>query len=154
MIQAGGLSLKGTKTILYNFYYKPVTNPLCILKRSALPEQVKVTTATQELLRRWKTSSLEVDTEEMEKITTRYMDNLMAMGYTLEWRVKVLKSALVGYQRILFKVDHDGIRRNRKGVDTHQKRRFRKLCGQAEWYRVKQEDMQELEPWGDQQQGR
>ena len=39
------------------------------------------------------------------------------------------------------------------GAQTFQKRRFQKLCGQAEWYKVKQEDMQELEPWGYQQQG-
>ena len=45
-------------TILYKFYSKPVTNPLCILRRSGIPEQFKVSTAVAEVLRRWKTSTL------------------------------------------------------------------------------------------------
>ena len=97
------------------------------------------------LLRRWKTSSMELRTEAMETITKKYMDNLNAMGYSQKWREGVLQSALTGYQRILCKVEQGTSRRNRKGVDTYAKRRFQKLCGISEWYRAT-EDHDELGP--------
>ena len=118
------------------FYSKPMTNPLCILRRSGLPEQTKVSTAVSEILRRWKTCSLELRTDVLETITKSYMDNLCAMGYSQKWREEVLQSALTGYQRILHKMEQGVTRRNRKGIDTYAKRRFQKLCGIAEWYRA------------------
>ena len=51
----------------------------------------------------------------MERIIMGYMDNLTVMGYSLEWREKVLKAAMVGYQRILFQVRQGTTRRNRMG---------------------------------------
>ena len=63
----------------------------------------------------------------------------MGMGYTHAWRSKVLMKALVGYQRILHNVREGKVRRNRKGADTRMKRRFNKLSGKTEWYKVKKE---------------
>ena len=47
-----------------------------------MAEGIKVSTAVQELLRRWKNSSLAVGREEMEEITMAYMDRLTGMGYS------------------------------------------------------------------------
>ena len=106
-----------------------MTNPLCILRRSGLPEQIKVSTAVSEVLRRWKTSSLELNTNMMEEITKQYMDNLTSMGYSQKWREGILLAALTGYQRIIYKVGQGIVKRNRLGVDTYAKRRFQRLCG-------------------------
>ena len=125
--------IKANKTILYWFFSKPMANPLCIMRRSGVPEGTKVSTAVAELLRRWKTTSVNVETREVEKITRQYMDNLTAMGYTHEWRCNVVRSALTGYQRVLHKETLGQTRRNRHGHHTARKRRFQKLCGAAEW---------------------
>ena len=38
------------KTIMYKFYSKPMTNPLTILQRSAMPENIKIATISKEIL--------------------------------------------------------------------------------------------------------
>ena len=66
--------------ILYKFYSKPVTNKLGILKKSAMPEGLKVATIAQEVLRRLRTTSEDVSKEISEEILIEYMDNLRGMG--------------------------------------------------------------------------
>ena len=72
------------------------------------------------------------------------------MGYTKELREKVLRAAMLGYMRLLKKVSKGEAKRNRKGVQTLANRRFKRLIGIQEWYRV-QEDKPDgwevQEPW-------
>ena len=51
-----------------------------------------------------KTTSENAPKEVVEDIIHRYMDNLTGMGYTLQWRTKVLKSTMIGYMKILQRV--------------------------------------------------
>ena len=46
-----------TSQIMYKFYSKPVTSKMTILRRSAMPEGLKVATTSQDILRRLKTTS-------------------------------------------------------------------------------------------------
>ena len=114
------------KTIMYAFYAKPMSNPLTILRRSAMPEGTKVSTVSSEILRRWKCSSEHLSGATMETITVKYMDRLAAMGYPLEWRRKVLASTLTGYMRILADCKKGANTRNRTGASTLKRRRFKK----------------------------
>ena len=78
------------------------------------------------------------------------MDGLASIVYSPEWRENVLKSAMTGYMRVLSKVDRGEVTRNRKGVDSLKMRRFNKLLGIREWYKVEREapDAWEVtEPW-------
>ena len=67
--------------IQYMFYSKPMTNPLSILRRSALAEGSKVSTAASEVMRRLKNCSENVDKKTVEEVLQRYADNLIGMGY-------------------------------------------------------------------------
>ena len=60
-------------------------------------KNMKVATLSNEIVRRLKCSSTSLNTQTLESIVKNYMRNLEAMGYPLEWRIKVLKSAMVGY---------------------------------------------------------
>ena len=71
-----------------------------------------------------------------EEITKNFMDNLAGMGYSFEWRKKVLSKALTGYMRILKKVELGQTLRNRNGASTLNKRRFNKLCGSKDWFKL------------------
>ena len=53
-----------------------MTNPLGMLERSAVPNTSKASTAVNEIIRRMKTHSLEVEREELERSIITYMDNL------------------------------------------------------------------------------
>merc|ERR1712176_472173 len=87
------------ETLMYKFYRKPMSSPFQILNRSAVPEGVKVATAVQEVLRRWKTTSTYCSRGSYETITIEYMDMLAANGYPEAWRRKILEKALIGYRR-------------------------------------------------------
>ena len=51
------------------------------------------------------------------------------MGYSIDWRAKVLTSAMLGYIRILKQETEGAPNRNRKGQATLTKKRFMKLLG-------------------------
>ena len=133
------------RTVLYSFYAKPMANPLTMLRRSAVPEGTKVATVSQEILRRWRNTSLGVGRKKVEQVTKEYMDNLAAMGYPWEWRNKVLQKALTGYMRLLARVESGGVTRNRKGSQTRVKRRYNKLVGKSDWFRQEEEKDDHLE---------
>ena len=135
--------------IMYKFYKKSVSNPLTILHRSAMPQSVKIATFSNEVLRRLKTTHVGLDQEEVESILVALMDDLTEMGYyKLEWRENILKASVTGYMRILNKVRLGETARNRKGAATRKTRRFQKLIGIQEWFRVDhgKQDTWEVEP--------
>ena len=109
-------------------------NPLTMLKRSAQPENMKVSTVSSEILRRLKNTSEHVGKELNEKILTRYMDELSAMEYSSLWREKMLESTVRGYMKILRKVEDGETDRHRAGYKTSRHRRYKRLCGISEWY--------------------
>ena len=63
---------------------------LTLLKRSAIPKKLKISSVTSEITRRLKFTSLQVDRKEQEDMFKQYMDELNSMGYSREWRVNVL----------------------------------------------------------------
>ena len=124
------------RCIQYAFYAKTMTNPLGILRRSALSEGTKVSTACAEILRRLKNFSVHADKDKVEDALITYMDNLIGMGYREEWRMKVIKSTLLGYERILTKVDRRESVRNREGSSTRTTRSWKRLMGPNTWFKV------------------
>ena len=118
---------------------------LTILSRSAIPTNTKVSTASEEILRRLKRSSTALGQDEIEEILINYMDELAGMGFTMEWRQKVLRSSLLGYRRILFKATK-GSRRNSLGECTRLKRRVQKLCGPSTWFKMTTPQEETREP--------
>ena len=79
---------------------------MTILRRIAMAEGDKVATVVQEVMRRWRKSSTGLGKETMEKMMLENMNRLAAMGYTVEWRTRILEKVAGGYSRILAKVRH------------------------------------------------
>ena len=65
-----------------------------MLSRTALPNSTKVATATAEVLRRIKRTSIYASKETFQQEIKQYMDDLAGMGYQLSWRLEVLRSAI------------------------------------------------------------
>ena len=107
-------------TVWYSFYKKPMSSRLGIINRSAVPEKTKVTTATDEILRRLKNTHTRLGREKVEEILVQYMDDLQGMGYPHQWRKNVLEAAVRGY----LKIPDDKIHRH--GASTALARRKRK----------------------------
>ena len=71
------------------------------------------------------------------------MDDLAGMGYSLEWRTKILHNAMKGYCRVLMLRDLGVTKRNRPGYTTRNKRRYKKLIGKSNWFKQKEKDEDE-----------
>ena len=56
----------------YQFYRKPMANPLLIIPRSALPEKVKRTALTQQAIRIMKNTSPEVTEKEKTQLLSEF----------------------------------------------------------------------------------
>merc|ERR1711954_466465 len=98
---------------------------------------MKIATVSSEILRKLKSMSLGVSKGEAEGHIREYMDNLIAMGYSREWCQEVLKSAMIGYCRVLKKGSEGKGLRNKTGKCTQLKRRVMKLVGTSEWYKLR-----------------
>ena len=129
-----------TKQVIYEFYMKPMTNKLGLLKRSALSENTKVSSASAEYMRRWKNCSLGLSKKQMEEITMDYSDALCGMGYPTDWIARVLKSTLQGYKKILSLMDEGKTKRNRLGKETAKKRRIKRVVGPQTWFLSKRRE--------------
>ena len=77
---------------------------------------MKVTTAVQELSRKWNNTSLYVTAEKVEEIIKNYIDDLAGMGYGLKWRTRFFRSSLFGYE---WKLREQG-NRQRRGASTRK----------------------------------
>ena len=123
--------------VLYKFYQKPMANRVGNRKASAAPEQQKVSTTSQEFLRRLKNTSRDLPPEVIEEVIMTYMEELQEGGYTEDWRLEVLESAIKGYERI-WKSEVEGTGAvNRPEGNTRLKRRWEKLCGKQNWFKGK-----------------
>ena len=87
-------------------------------------------------MRRLKNHSVHAKKELVEEVLIEYMDNLLGMGYTEEWRTKVLRSTFLGYERVMQKVDRGETQRNRDGKSTRTLRRWKVLMGQSTWFKT------------------
>ena len=122
------------RQVLYRFYKKPMAATLTMLARSAIPEGSKVATVSAEIIRRLKRTSTFLGTGVFEQIIRKYMDDLAAMGFSHQWRKKVLTSTMTGYRRILYRESQGTTPRNRLGKDTALARRVKRLCGKSTWF--------------------
>ena len=65
-VKRGGL----VKIVLFRFYKKPMTRPKPMLQRTALPESVKFATVSQEVVRRCKNTSRELQPSHINKLSS------------------------------------------------------------------------------------
>ena len=110
--------------IVYSFYQKPMAKKTLIQRRSALGENVKVASLTQNIIRRMKNTSEDVPDEERRKIVDDYYWQLKLSGYSDEQSKKVIKAGLIGYEKLLLKCKQGKAKMHRsaeEGWETRKK---------------------------------
>ena len=123
------------KIIMFSFFKKSMASRTNNLNRAGLPESTKISTAVNEIHRRLKNTSRELETHETETVLREYMTELRWGGYPQVWREEVLGSAIKGYIK-LWKLEIEGKGHiNRPQHTTQLKRRAQKLEGAMNWFR-------------------
>ena len=102
---------------------------------SALPERVKMTTLTQEIIRiRKNTSKALRETLKTEQMS-RFAMKLMISGYDKKKRKEILKAGLKGFQR-LEELERSGKRSlNRSRKENYEARLLSKHGAKSTWYK-------------------
>ena len=75
--------------IMHSFYKKPMADKCSLRSNSGIPEGTKVNTCSQEVIRRLKNTSRELEHSEIEKVLKDYMTELEHGGFILTWRTQV-----------------------------------------------------------------
>ena len=86
--------------IEFQFYKKPMTNPLVTLKSSALPMHQKFTILTQQCFSRLHNTSVDVEEQVKVEILNDFMKELKASGYTEKDRENILMGAVNTFKNL------------------------------------------------------
>ena len=121
--------------IMFEFYEKPVASKLVLMEGSALPHKMKVTTLSEEVLRRMKNTSKKVGKSRRAAIMTDFMKKMRRSGYGAKMRRNVAIAGLRGYYRMVRVEEEGGRRVNRPRWEGATERRYKKLGGKSNWFK-------------------
>ena len=126
--------------VVYIFYEKPMASSMVVQKRSAMPENMRVSTLNQEVIRRMLNTSERLDDTHRIKAVDDYSQKLCNSGYDKEYTRKIIIGGLTGYERKLAlskdrnKPLHLGAKFNVEG------RRRKKMMAKTTWFKRKETD--------------
>ena len=134
--------VSGKKTeIMWEFYEKPVASKLVVMERSALPHRTKITTLTQEIIRRMRNTSRKVGKGRRAEILSKFMKKMRKSGYNSKVRRNVLLAGLKGYYNMVKEEESGGRKVNRPRWEGAGARRLKKLGGKANWFKRKSKNI-------------
>ena len=107
------------------------------MEKRALPHRIKVTTLTQEVIRRMRNTSRSVGKSRRAEILSNFMKKMKKSGYCRKTRRNVLLAGLKGYFRMVKEEDAGGRKVNRPRWEGASSRRLKKLGAKANWFKRK-----------------
>ena len=123
--------------IIYNFYEKEINSKFCVMERTAMSENSKTSTLSQDLIRRMMNTSELVDQQERNATIEKYIDKLKVSGYS-EIQVKnIIESGLKGYETKLNKARREKREIHRAAEETQEVRFRKKILGKVNWFKSK-----------------
>ena len=106
-----------------------------LLQRTALPENIKVATVSNEVIRRFKNTSRDLPSHVIEEIISDYMSDLLRGGFNKTWIANSVYAGVVGYSRMVEAELNGTGYINRPEHSTRTTRRFKRLCIGNTWYK-------------------
>ena len=122
--------------VLYSFYSKDVANKHVIHKDSALDENMKIASLTQNLIRRMKNTSELVNMKVRLAIVDEFAEQLMMSGYGRDQTRRIITGGLVGYENLKATAAESGEGLHRSAAAGAVARRRARLLGRGNWFRT------------------
>jgi hypothetical protein len=121
--------------IIYKFYEKP-TNPNTVLhKRTAMAEDSKIRSLTNEVIRRMVTTSELVPDNDRCEILDSLAQKLCNSGYKTKQIRRIILGGIKGYEKMRRVARNGGRRVHRTAGESSGKRASKKLTEKSEWFR-------------------
>ena len=117
------------------FYRISILRKTPLMACAALPENIKVSTVSQETIRRMKNTSRDLNSQVIEDIISEYISDLLRGGFPKNWVFNSVMARVTGYSRMV-KNELDGKGPvNRPEAHTRKIRRFKRLCLKSSWFK-------------------
>ena len=125
----------GPALVRYKFYKKPMCSKIAILQNSAMPDNTKNNTITQETIRR--TSNTDWNQPDSVRISTllEYIEELSSSGYSHEEIERAMTPGIVGIERRRERELADGAPAHRLGATITKQTAAKKLTLSSSWYK-------------------
>ena len=125
--------------LLYTFFSKEMSSKYAIMRTSALPENMKVKSLSNDLIRQMKNVSELIGQDERNKVVDTYSIKLHRSGYKREAIKKMMLAGLSGYEKIR-QLEKDGKTRIHRSAKSSLSNRYRKkLLGKSTWFQDKKD---------------
>ena len=125
------------KKIQYSFYQKPMAKKTVIQRKSALGENCKIASLSQNLVRRMKNTSEDLPDSERIQIIDEYSSQLSASGYSAAQSRRIVTAGLTGYQGLVERVAKGETVMHRSAAEGFASRKRKKLLGPGNWFKTK-----------------
>ena len=122
-------------SVSWRFYEKEVTSPFTILNASALPGKVKRVSLVQEGLRRLRNTRPDLVHTMKKELMEKLAEKMMVSGYPEEFRIGVIRSVVVGFERLVNACERGERPFYRPRSWQQQSRHNTKLLKRVSWYR-------------------
>ena len=125
---------KPTQKLLYNFYKKPMASHLCLMKRSAMPENTRHHSLANEMVRMMKNVTEMASQDMRNAVVDSYTARLKSSGYEEAAIKTIIIAGLKNYERIRMKAEKGKGSINRSGKSNLSNRYKKKLVDKSTWF--------------------
>ena len=144
--QDTSLRLGEDNVVEYKYYEKPTTTNSTIRKISAMGENTKILSLSNDLVRRLVNTKVELHLKYREDVVDQYARKLFTSGYRKEQVQRILLNGIKGY--ITKKSRRQACGRGRIHHTSQESlggRIKKKLLGKSSWYRKTSDEDQQVE---------
>ena len=130
----------GRRNLRYEFYEKEMNSKYCILERSAMPEQSKISSLTQDLIRRMINTDEKVEQPKRNEIVEVFIEKLRSSGYKKCQVREIVQCGLKGYTTKIENAAREGRDLHRGAASTLASRQRKKLLEKTTWYKTSKKE--------------
>ena len=131
------LKMTNLNQVEYRFYEKPMSSNMTVQKLTAMEENSKMKTLSNDLIRRLLNTSEALGMEERVKIVDDYGQKLLNSGYGIEQTRTIIINGLKGYEKKLKESRSGGRKLHRTSEESSSIRSRKKLIDKSEWFKVR-----------------
>ena len=126
---------KKVQIIMHSYYEKPITSNKVIMEKTAHPLKQKITTLSQEVVRRMRNTSRKVVLQERLEILQKFIQKMKQSGYGEKLRREVVKAGLKGYYKMIKREILGNRRVNRDQKVGRRERDIKAVVGSSTWFK-------------------
>ena len=130
------LAVDENNIVLFKYFEKPMSSNSVLSSRTAMSEDSKMRSLSNELIRRMLTTSERVCDATRMEIVDGYAQKLFNSGYKIDQVRRIILAGLKGYEKLLKESKKPGGRKlHRTAGESSKARARKKIMEKTEWFR-------------------